>query len=572
MHKKVPKDLRENAWNQCGMEFQNLSCEILNKANKEFSRSTYLREVAELLLSHLDCDSLEILILEDSKFTRWKINREAEGKELIGVIPRPSSKEGREDDTWFKQEFLLDRLKAPSSCLSPKGSFYTEKTNHIVFKSHLGMKKKLSFKEEIFRYLVWVPFQIGNRDKGLLEFVWKRGNTFPAKMVPVIENLVKIIGIATYNHRIQFELGERVKELTCLYGLARSLERRDLELNAILQEVVEILPPAWQYPDIACAKIDFDEYTFKSPGWRNGIQKQKADIVFRDIKRGHVEICYTEQRPPAAEGPFLFEERTLLNIVGDEIGRLIEKRENEKERNELKEHLRHTDRLATIGQLAAGVAHELNEPLGNILGFAQLSQKQEDLPQQTLEDLEKIIKAALYAREVIKKLMLFARVQPPTREWIDLNQIVEQDLYFFDGRAEKSGIVLVRELSNELPEIMADGTQIHQVLVNLVVNAIQAMPRGGSLKIETLASENEVILAVEDQGIGMSPEIKEQIFVPFFTTKEVGEGTGLGLAVVHGIVTAHDGKIDVRSEKGKGSRFDIHFPIISKLPERNDLS
>jgi len=227
----------------------------------------------------------------------------------------------------------------------------------------------------------------------------------------------------------------------------------------------------------------------------------------------------------------------------------------------LQDQLRQADRLATIGQLVAGVAHELNEPLGNILGFAQLAKKDPKLPERSVEDMEKIVKASLYAREVIHKLLLFARQSPPQKTQVNLNQTIEEGLYFLESRCAKAGIELVRELAPHLPEVSADPLQLQQILVNLVVNAVQAMPDGGKLTIKTLGSRDHVWLIIKDTGIGMTEEVKNKLFTPFFTTKDGDQGTGLGLAVVHGIVASHGGSIRVESEAGKGARFEIQLPV-----------
>jgi two-component system NtrC family sensor kinase len=217
--------------------------------------------------------------------------------------------------------------------------------------------------------------------------------------------------------------------------------------------------------------------------------------------------------------------------------------------------------LATIGQLAAGVAHELNEPLGGILGFAQLASKHPDLPGQVRKDLSKIESASLHAREVVRKLMLFARQTPPTRKKVDLNEIIEEGLYFLESRCAKAGIELVRALSSNLPAVNVDPAQIHQVLINFVVNSIQAMQAGGRLKVETFFEDGFIFLAVADTGCGMTEDVLKKIFIPFFTTKDVGEGTGLGLPVVHGIVTSHGGTVEVESQPGQGTRFVVRLPL-----------
>jgi signal transduction histidine kinase len=202
--------------------------------------------------------------------------------------------------------------------------------------------------------------------------------------------------------------------------------------------------------------------------------------------------------------------------------------------------------------------------LANILGFAQLTSKAPDLPNDVARDLGKIIDASLYAREVIRKLMLFARQMPPQRIRVDVNQLIEEGLSLFESRCAKEGIELLRSLSPKLPKITADPGQLTQVMVNLAVNSIQAMPRGGTLTLRTVAGDDHVSLIVEDTGAGMSADVLKKIFLPFFTTKGIGQGTGLGLAVVHGIVSAHKGSIKVKSKSGQGSKFEIELPISIK--------
>jgi two-component system NtrC family sensor kinase len=377
----------------------------------------------------------------------------------------------------------------------------------------------------------------------------------------MLERVAVLLGITLANSRTQAALVERVKELTCLHGIARAVGQHETDIPTILHEIVALLPPAWQYPEATRARIILEGRTYATPGFEQTGDRQAADIVLRGQVCGTVEVGYVGPQPPADEGPFLVEERTLIDSVAQELGSLLERRTIGEERARLVEQLRHADRLATIGQLAAGVAHELNEPLATTLGFAQLCRKHPGLPAPARADLDKIVAATLHAREIVKKLVLFARAQPPAREQVSLRLLVEEGIPFLESRARQTGIEIRRRVHPDLPEILADPHQIHQVLVNLVANAIQAMPTGGQLRLEAYAEAGGVVLAVEDEGVGMTAQVLQNIFDPFFTTKDVGEGTGLGLSVVHGIVTAHGGTIQVRSEPGKGSRFEVRLPL-----------
>jgi two-component system, NtrC family, sensor kinase len=360
---------------------------------------------------------------------------------------------------------------------------------------------------------------------------------------------------------VEWALRERVKELTCLYGIAQVTRKPGVPLADMIQAIADLLPAAWQFPEFAGARIIVDGEVFRAGSVEPSVHSQSAPLTVAGIGRGTVEVVYCRQIPRPTDAPFLVEEQKLLDMVAQEVSILIERREAEQIQSKLEDQLRHADRLATIGQLAAGVAHEINEPLANVLGFAQLARKAPAIPEQVAADLDRIVSNCLHAREVIRKLLTFAHQLPPSMAALDLNQIVTDGLYFLESRCAKAGIEIKRELDPELPLIRADATQLHQVLINLVVNAIQAMPSGGVLTIRTTRQREHVGLTIADTGVGMSDDVKRNIFTPFFTTKDVDEGTGLGLAVVHGIVTAHGGAIRVTSELGHGARFDVELPF-----------
>lgn len=407
-----------------------------------------------------------------------------------------------------------------------------------------------------------IPLLVEGEDCGLLLLEgYPAADAHPAETA-ALEHLARLIGFAFVHHRERAALRERVKELTCLGALAQLAARPGLSLDELLREVVRLLPPAWQYPEVTQARIVLDGRTTATPGYREGLQRQSAPIVIAGSPRGSLEVCYLEQKPELGAGPFLAEERRLLETIATQIGIIVERREAAESLLRIQEQLLHTDRLATIGRLAAEVAHELNEPLGNILGFAQLALRCPELPQQPAQDLGKIVSSALAAREIIRNLLVFGRQAPAKKAQIRLNDVVTNASQLFRPRCRNEGIDLVLDLQEDLPELFADPTQLNQVLVNLLVNAIQAMPEGGRLVVRTSkTSPDAVQLVVEDTGIGMDEEVQRRILLPFFTTKDVQQGTGLGLSVVHGIVTAHGGTISVASRPRMGSRFTIQLPL-----------
>jgi len=360
-----------------------------------------------------------------------------------------------------------------------------------------------------------------------------------------------------------------VKELSCLYRINRVHEESVASPKEVFQRIVELIPPAWQYPEIALARIVLDDKRYETAGFAEGCARQTSEVIVDGKCRGAVDVVYREARPALDEGPFLRNERTLLDAIARHIAVIVEHQDAEQERVRLQKQLMHADRLATIGQLAAGVAHELNEPLSSILGFAQLLKRDPALPKSGMQDVEKIVTASLHAREIIKKLLLFARQTPTFKGPVDLNQVVLGAVDLFKHQSEKEGIELSCVLYPQMPVLAADAGQLTQVLVNLVVNAVQAMPKGGKLIIQTRVQDGHVVCSVEDTGVGMTEQVLDRLFVPFFTTKEVSQGTGLGLPVVHGIVTSHGGTIEVTSTPGKGTTFTIRLPV-EPAPDRED--
>lgn len=363
---------------------------------------------------------------------------------------------------------------------------------------------------------------------------------------------------------VDFKLKERIKELKCLYELSRITLQSGSNLPNIVNKTLSILPAALQHPGMGEAQITIEKQRFNTPHFHQSQYSIAAPVTTNGKRKGVIEVGYRRSTSINSKHPFLKEEKSLLKAVAREFSLIIERSVMEEERKALQLQLQHAERLALIGELTAGIAHELNEPLGRILGFSQLIKKAGSLSNQQGEDLERIIKASLYTREVIKKLMFFSRQMPQQITSVNLNEVIANILYFIDARYQGNKIIIKQKLQEPLPLIQADAVQISQVLVNLITNAIHAMPQGGDLHISTVAKPEYVSLIVKDTGTGMTSGIKRKIFEPFFTTKPMGHGTGLGLSVVQGIVTAHHGNITVVSKPDKGTRFEIQLPLIYK--------
>ena len=550
-------------------EYAVVSQSILRCANRGATRIEFLTSVSGMLLEFSECDALELWLQDSDVRYRWELTVRPAPASRLTVAgdhqgERRSSPASAAPSRYLAKlwrDVTRVRSDRTVSWSSKRGSFWTAGPPPSKRAEARGTAPG-TVGAGLYPSVALIRFTVDERAAGLLQLKSLRRRRFTREKVEFYEGIAEILGLAIANQRAQWALRERVKELTCLYGIDRIAQHSGVALDEALQRIVELLPPAWQFPEIAGARILLDRRAFTTAGFREGPRRQAADLTVNGKPRGCIEVVYTEERPEFAEGPFLAEERSLIDTVAREVALIVERRETEEYQATLQAQLRHADRLATIGQLAAGVAHELNEPLGSILGFAQLIQKDPDLPEGADKDAERIVKASLHAREVIHKLLVFSRQKRPVKAPVNLNRIVDEGLYFLESRCAKAGIEVTSRLAPDLPEIYADASQLHQVLVNLVVNGIQAMPEGGTLTIETRADADSVWLAVQDTGFGMSDEIKEKIYTPFFTTKDVDQGTGLGLAVVHGIVTSHGGSIRVESRPGKGARFEIQLPVV----------
>jgi len=232
-----------------------------------------------------------------------------------------------------------------------------------------------------------------------------------------------------------------------------------------------------------------------------------------------------------------------------------------------------TSKLASIGELASGVAHELNNPLTGVMGYAQLLIENKNIPLEVKSDLHKVYQESQRAAKIVQNLLSFARRRKPEKSYFDINELIQRTLDLRSYELKISNIKVCINSKTDMPEIKADYYQIQQVILNILINAEQALTEAGhrgKITVTTGTVGNRIRISIADNGPGIPKENTGRIFDPFFTTKEVGKGTGLGLSVCHGIVTAHGGNICVESDEGKGSEFIIDLPIA--VAEEPDIS
>jgi PAS domain S-box-containing protein len=557
--------------------------------------------------------------------------------------------------------------------------------------------------------------------------------------------------------KFSHDLGERVKELDCLYKISRLIER-DLPPEVLYQEITEILPPSWQYPEITCARIMLEGEEFKTDGFRQTDWGQSSDVIVKGERLGRVEVIYLEEMPEIDEGPFLEEERSLINAITERLGNIIQRRRAEDELRRHRENLEelveartseinwvnkelqqeiaergrveeavrkseaslaeaqriarlgswewnietnelfwsdeiyrifglsfeefdatyeaflgtvhpedkelversvedalyknkpysiehrivlpdgevrivheraevafneegkavrmigtvqditerrraedavkeaerkleeqrakaiHTDRLRSLGEMAAGIAHELNQPLLGIRGLAEhvdiaLERGWKLSEGDIQEKLKLIIDQADRMSHVIEHTRMFGRKADRADLMpVDVNDVIESSLVIIGPQLKSSGLLLESELGQGLPRVLANPFSLEEVILNLVSNARDAMiAKGqadgapGSISLRTYldgdGAKRYIKIEVTDTGAGIPDEIMEKVFDPFFTTKDPEKGTGLGLAISSSLIEGVGGHIELKSRPGQGTTAVISLPAVTGVPE-----
>ena len=541
-------------------EYWALSRRIAHLGTQGVARLEFLRELSVELLNFSGCVDIHMWMTDVESDYHWHMK--AGQSPQAGFEPiRPSERRGLSDQA---RDFM-NRLQGGGRESAGAQQSYQVHDEHSRGRLNAAIESDQLFasllKLESDSTALILPLQGEPSLSGLVVLSFAESCRIPDHDRFLYEQVAETIGRAVINRRAQFRLRERIKELTCVHGIVMLAHQEGESLDAVMQAIIDLLPAAMQFPQIAVARLSLDERTYSTWGGNGSVCRLAVPVVVGGRPRGELEVSYRETHPEFAAGPFLREEHELLNSVAHEIKMLIERAESAATKASLAEQLRHADRLATIGQLAAGVAHELNEPLGNIMGFAQLLQKHEGLPEGAHRDAEQIVQAVLHGREIVKKLLLFSRQSNSQRVRLDLNTLIRENLYFLEARCRNGGIDMRLNLADAPAIVVAVPSEMTQVLVNLAVNSIQAMPSGGALTIRTRTENDSILFVVEDTGMGMDEATQRRLFTPFFTTKDIGEGTGLGLSVVLGIVSAHGGTIHVESAPGRGARFEIQLPV-----------
>jgi PAS domain S-box-containing protein len=538
-----------------------------------------------------------------------------------------------------------------------------------------------------------------------------------------------------YSH----DLSERVKELNCLHEISKLIEKKNISFDSLFQGIVDIIPPALQYPDITCSRIFIDGQEYKTENFQKTKTYQKKDIFVHGDRVGILEVYQLVEKSIIDEEPFLKEENDLINVITERLGRIAERRQNthdtqaimestvgktgqnlfdfivirlcewlkcdcaiigeiingstvkalamvmddapvsdyaynlkgspcaeatsnsycvytenvstlfpddpdliemgadgyvgvsledktgkaigvlcgisrkklhltkqtqnimkiigtristelermriENETTRLRAQLHQAQKMESIGTLAGGIAHDFNNILFPILGYTEMLL--EDVPTDSpfRPNLEDIYASSLRAKDLVKQILTFSRQEKTDLKLMKMQTIIKEALKLIRSSIPTT-IEIEQNIQTDCGVIKADPTQIHQIIMNLATNAYHAMEKiGGKLKVSLQEVEigehnrigldttpgNYAHLTIADNGVGMDKSILQKIFEPFYTTKEMGKGTGMGLSVVHGIVKNINGTIQVSSEPDQGTQFHIYLPVVTSFLKKQEF-
>jgi PAS domain S-box-containing protein len=431
----------------------------------------------------------------------------------------------------------------------------TNKTEGIVFHTNLQMLEIASW--------VSVPLRVADKSEGILLLASTSKEFFPERKVNLIAAFSNQISVALNNAHLFDKITESEKRYADLFehspDMYHLVNRDGIIINCNLTESQVLMYPK---SEIIGKHLTFLYPPEMHPHIHAMLQRSFNE---KDEVRGSEEQMKTQDQR-------IIEVSVNTSLVYDENGKPVLLRcvgRDMTEQKFLEQKVMQAQRIDTIGNLAGGVAHDFNNILTSIMGASSIMRRRLSPSNKNYQFVEIIETAATRGKSLTNQLLTFARRSPVEFHPVNLHDIIEETLRMFEPSV-KPFIEVKRSYSEQYAIINGDEGQIQQALLNLFINARDAMMNGGTLTVSTDVDTDElnsVTVTISDNGVGMSADVKKQIFVPFFSTKQQGKGTGLGLSVVYGVIKSHDGAISFVSEPEKGTTFSVTFPLVKGIPK-----
>ena len=467
---------------------------------------------------------------------------------------------------------LSGRLTFFNDALVRKASRSREELMGLEYKSYTPAKDVRRLYEafsQVYktgRPLKSIPIQVVKDDGTIL--------SSEDTILPLRNKAGEIIGFRGVSHDV-------TERLQMMEALRRSEERYRTMLDEMEEAYYEVdfNGNFTFFSDALCRQLGYSRAEIMGMNYKLYIPPENAKRVFEVynnvFRTGEPHKSFASSQIKK-DGTRAYTEDSIFPMRDDE-GRIIgfrgisrdvtERKQREEERKQLEQKAQYASRLASVGELAAGVAHEINNPLTAVIGYAHLLLDRKDIPIDIKRDVEVINEGAQRVAGIVKKLLVFARQAKPERTYVDINEIINNTLELRAYSLRGNNVKVILQLDPDLPMTVADPGQLQQVFLNLIMNAeaeVKQAHGGGKLAIKTEQLGGNIRISFKDNGLGIARENLERVFNPFFTTRKVGQGTGLGLSVCHGIVTEHKGRIWAESQVGRGATFIVELPIMAE--------
>lgn len=381
------------------------------------------------------------------------------------------------------------------------------------------------------------------------------------------------------NRLLLHDLGERVKELTALHASAHLLQEEAQNTAKLLCEIVELIPAACEEPGLTAACIEFTGRQYKTANFADFQSRHRCEFATGGGKRGSIEVGSIGAGSSGNSHVFSAEEKRLIESLAEMLRSFFQRREaadqvaqvsrelivSNRKLWRLQSEMKRVEPLAALGRVTGTIAHELGTPLNSVLGYTQLL-GQDDLSDNGRRRLEIIRMQVERMVEIINSYLFRVRSSFSKQRRVNINALIEETIVMFRPILQQRRVVVETDLADDLPALFADGPSLQRVLVNLLDNSVDAMPRGGSVKIATRSRPASgsmpggLTMTVSDTGSGIPADGLPKVFDMFVTTKAPGAGSGLGLAITQEIIKGHDGEIQLASEVGKGTTVTVFLP------------
>ncbi len=418
------------------------------------------------------------------------------------------------------------------------------------------------------RYQDWFEFPVvGRRYMDIAYSPYRGPDTRIRGFVVAARDVTGSMDVAEALQERTYQLRERVKELDCLYGISKLVENSGGSHEKICQGTVDLIPTSWQYPESTCARMTVEGKVFETDNFKETPWKQEANIKKYGQNIGSVEVYYLDEKPESDEGPFLKEERNLVNATAERLGHIVERLHGEAQLRDYRDKMFRAEQLASLGTIGSTLAHQLNQPLTVIQMSTQKALRNlqcTDCPEIVKEMLNDSLNQIEQASSVVKGFLSLGRISSREKKVaVSLNDVVHKTAAIFSHMAKKTRTELIVDDSvKKLPTIQGVACEIEQMCFILVQNGMQAATPGKPqwFRISGQVAEAHIELSFSDSCGGIEPDKLDKIFEPFFTTKSPSHGTGLGLAILDQIMSDHNGTVRVESRFGLGTSFYVTLP------------